>query len=194
MSEENVVNETLALVKEAQKQGTFNLAEAIKGRGYPEKDVIVYTDLAAAFALVETEAKLKSVPKGKDTVELEKQAQGLAETVQASKLVFSMRGVGELVVDQAEKEASIAHPDVDGERSDDWWKFYMAYLIGANIVKVTNADGEVDDHMFTTEDAVAIRNFIPSESWTLLVAAMQQLTLASGYFQGLTDAGFLPKS
>ena len=57
----------------------------------------------------------------------------------------------------------------------------------------TNAEGEEDERLFTIQDANQMRSYLPAEVWGLLVEKMQQLSLASAYFKGLTDAGFLPK-
>lgn len=195
MSEATVVNETLELVKEAQKQGTFNLSEVIKGRGYPHKSVTIYTDAEAAFSLIEIEAKMLRLDLGSDEYkDLEAEANRLATAVKESRLIFHMRGVGQLIVEQAEAEAEKAHPSIDGERSDDWYKHYMAYLVASNIVKVEDANGNIDERIFTADDVEDFRNFLPIDSWALLMSTMQQLTLATGYFKGLTNADFLPRS
>jgi hypothetical protein len=191
------VNETLELVKEAQKQGTFNLSEVIKGRGYPSKDVTIYTDVDSAFQLIQLEERMKQVALTDLELhsELEKQAEALAEIVQKSKLVFHMRGVNQGIVELVSNEADKLYPeDETGERADNWYKFYTVSLVAHNLVKVTNADGLVDERVFTYDDILEIRNNIPVDSWQMIVSTMQQLTLAGGYFKGLTDAGFLPKS
>jgi hypothetical protein len=70
----------------------------------------------------------------------------------------------------------------------------MCALIAANIVSVENANGEVDERLFSKEDVIELRGVLPGESWDKLVATMQKLTLATGYFKGLSDAGFLQMS
>lgn len=198
MSETEVINETLELVKEAQSQGTFNLSEVIKGRGYPQKDVTIYTDVESAFKLIELEKKLSEVAIA-DNAEafaaLEAEANALAEKVQASRLIFSMRGVNQGIVEAVDAEATKLYPeDEDGEKDANWYKFYTSSLIAHNIVRVTDANGNVDERVFTFEDMEAVRATIPADSWSILLNTMQQLTLAGGFFKGLTDAGFLPKS
>jgi hypothetical protein len=61
-------------------------------------------------------------------------------------------------------------------------------------VRIENADGEIDEKVFESEDIAELRKHLPREVFDLLIAKMQQLTLAGAYFKGLTDAGFLPKS
>jgi len=199
MSEENILQETIEMVKDAQKQEKFSLTEAIKGRGYPSKEVTIYTDAEAAFELVELEDQMKNlgVDQNDKYSELEEKAQELSERVRNSKLVFTMRGVGQGVVEQITADANKTYgkPTGDGEGAgDDWFRFYATSLVAENVVKVVDAEGKIDDHKFTYEDMLEVRNNIPSDAWSILVATMQKLTLASGYFKGLTDAGFLPKS
>lgn len=195
MSEATNVDSTLELVKEAQKQGSFNLSEVIKGRGYPQKSVTIYTDAEAAFELIQLEAKMGLIaPETEEYAAAESLADELATRVRDSRLVFHMRGVGQLVVEAAEAEANKSHPVEGGERSDDWYKRYMAYLVAANIVRVEDANGNLDERVFTPEDVEEFRNFLPIDSWAMLMSTMQQLTLATGYFKGMTNADFLQKS
>lgn len=196
MSEEKIVEEALEAVRDAQKPGVFNLSEVIKGRGYPQKDVTVYIDGEAAFELVELEDKMKSLKEdSKEYAELEKQAEELAHKVQDSKLTFTLRGVSQSVVEAITEKADKKYKRTeDDEYNSEWFKFYVTSLVAENLVKVTDKDGNVDERHFGYEEVAEIRDNVPIESWTLLVNTMQKLTLATGYFKGLTDAGFLPKS
>jgi len=198
MSEEKLTEETLKMVKEAQSKSTFNLAEVIKERGYPSKEITIYTDAEAAFDLVEIEDKMNQMTEsGDEYAELEKQANELAEAVQKSQLTFVMRGVGQGVVERIVEKADKLYkkPDAnEDEYATDWFKYYITSLVASNVVKVIDADGNVDESHFEYEEMLEIRNNLPSDSWGLLVSTMQKLTLATGYFKGLTDAGFLPKS
>lgn len=198
MSEEKIIEETMEMVKEAQKPGVFNLADAIKGRAFPQKEVTVYTDSAAAFELVQLEDEMNRIGSSdqKKYDELEAQAQELAKKVQESALVFTMRGVGQGVVEQVTQVADATYKGGknQSEMTDEWFRFYVTSLVAKNIVKVVDGAGNVDEREFSYEDILEVRNNLPAESWGLLVATMQQLTLASGFFKGLTDAGFLPKS
>ena len=199
MSEEKTIQEALEMAKEAAKPGVFNLAEVIQGRGYPEREVHIYTDAASAYKLVELDDKMKAI-QGKDVEEytrLENEAQEVAEALQKSKLSFLMRGVGQGTVEKVSEEVDARHgkaTDNEGANAEIWMRDYISGLVASNIVRVTNAEGGVDEHQFTLDEVLTIRNNLPAEAWGVLVATMQKLTLATGYFKGLTDAGFLPKS
>ena len=195
MNEENILQDTIEMVKDAQKQEKFSLTEVIKGRGYPSKEVTVYTDAEAAFQLVELEDQMNNLKNDKEKyAELEKEAEKIASRVQESALTFTMRGVSQSVVEEITAEANKIYGKPSEETDDAWFRFYATSLVAKNTVKVVNAKGEVDDSDFSYEHMLEVRNNLPADAWSVLVATMQKLTLASGYFKGLTDAGFLPKS
>jgi hypothetical protein len=184
------------LVEEAQKKGKFNLADAIKGRAFPSKSVDVYIDAASAYRLSEINEELKTVdPSDPRYQELQDYAEELGKAIVESKLTFHMRGVGQGVVERITREANQKYPtsEKSGD-SPDWIKYYLCGLIAENIVKVTDADGNEDERKFTAEEIMDLRDIIPIDSWEVLIDAMQKLTLASSYFEAVTDAGFLPKS
>ena len=197
MSEETT-NNVIDMVNEAQKRGKFNLADAIKGRAFPEKSVDVYLDANSAMELEAINEELNYLSGLDDLTEynkLEAIAQELAEKIKKSKLTFHMRGVGQAEVEAAVKAADELHPDSNEEQDNpEWVKYYLSRLIAANIVKVTDADGNEDDSKFTVEEMMELRGVIPIDSWAVLVDTMQKLTLATSYFSAVTDAGFLPKS
>lgn len=187
MSDEKDV---LKLVEEAQSQSKFNLADVIKGRGFPEDTVDIYLDAESAYELTKLNQEIIDGLEGEYAEEAEAKAGELAKKILASRLTFHMRGISQGLVEAIEKKSRV-------NKSDDQESFIIEYfsrLIAATIVKVEDAEGNIDNRNFTLEDVEALRDSLPSESWEMLVAATQKLTLASGYFKGLTDAGFLPKS
>ena len=188
MSED--IKEVLDLVEEAQKPGNFNLGEFVKGRGYPQDIVEIYVDVESAYEL----SKLNDVlVKTTDEAELEKleaKAKELSDKIMASKLIFKMRGIDQRQVETIEEKSRKKFPDDDSA----WVLDYMTELIAANIVSVEDAKGSIDERVFTGADVEDLRAFLSGEAWEKIVSTMQKLTLATGYFKGLTDAGFLQKS
>lgn len=193
MSEQNKENfeEVISLVEEAQKRNKFNLADAIKGKSAPEKTVTVYTDAQAAIDLQALNEKMSDfkyvLDNEEDYSKMEIEAAELSRKIQSSRLVFHMRGISQ------EAYESIGD-SLDGSDPKEFAKKYSCALVASNIVKVENADGEVDEREFTLEDGLALSESLPKESWLTLLRTMEQLTLATGIFKGITDAGFLPKS
>lgn len=186
---ENIA-EVLDLVKEAQSPNKFNLSEVIKGRGYPEDKVEVYLDVESAYKLDKLNDKLILLTTEEETAPVEAEAKELADKILESKLTFHMRGIPQSVVEAIERKSKVNKSGQDDEVVME----YFSRIIAASIIKVEDAQGNIDDHQFTHEEVSELRGSFPSESWTALLSAVQKLTLASGYFQGLTDAGFLPKS
>lgn len=192
MSEETInVEEVLAVVEEAQKPGNFNLGEFVKGRGYPQDTVEVYVDVESAYELSKLNDTLVQTTDEAELTKLEAKAKELSDKIMDSKLTFKMRGVDQKQVERIEEASRKKFPD---QEDVAWVVDYMSELIAANIVSVTDARGNVDERIFTGEDTENLRSYLSSEAWEKIVSTMQKLTLATGYFKGLTDAGFLQKS
>lgn len=193
MSEQNKENfeEVISLVEEAQKRNKFNLADAIKGKSAPEKTVTIYTDAQAAIDLQDVNDSLVNFRYGLEDPSvyegLEDKAEELSKQVQESRLTFRMRGISQ------ERYESISE-GLDASDSKKFAKEYVCALVASNIVSVENAAGEIDEREFNIADGLALYDSLPKESWITLVHTMEQLTLATGVFKGITDASFLQKS
>lgn len=196
MDEQNSVDEVVSLVEEAQKRGRFNLAQVVKGRGYPEKTIEVYTDAKVAYDIYELNEKLQRLSNSgfdEEYAVLEKEMQGLGDQLLKSKLTFHMRGISQEGIDALTNDAGRKFPDKE-ESAIEWHKYYICALVAANIYKVEDADGNIDERIFTVDDVMELYENLPAEAWSSLVRTMEQLTLATGIFKGITDAGFLQKS
>lgn len=194
MSETNSekLQEVVDLVEKAQSKGKFKLEEVIKGHGLPEDIVEVYLNSDAAYKLSKLSDVLITLIDPAEITKLEAEAELLKAEILKSKLTFYMRGIDQSAIELLEKQARDLNKDDEDE--DAWLIDYFCALIASNVYKVEDADGNVDDSVFTIEDAKKWRGSLPTEAWSALTEAMQKLTLAVGYFKGLTDAGFLPKS
>jgi hypothetical protein len=191
MSEEvNEFQEVLDLVEDAQKPGKFNLGEFVKGRGYPQDSVEVYVDVESAYELSKLNEKLVKITDAKESEKLEAEAKVLSDKILASKLIFKMRGIDQKQVEKIEDDSRKKFK----EDESAWILDYMCELVAANIINVTDASGKVDERIFTGKDIDDLRSYLSPEAWEKIVATMQKLTLATGYFKGLSDAGFLQKS
>jgi hypothetical protein len=191
MSEETIdVKEVLAVVEEAQKPGNFNLGEFVKGRGYPQDTVEIYVDVESAYELSKLNDTLVQSTDEAELTKLEAKAKELSDKIMESKLTFKMRGVDQKQVEAIEESSRKKYSEDD----NSWVIDYMCELVASNIVSVTDAKGSVDERVFTGKDVEDLRGYLSSEAWEKLMSTMQKLTLATGYFKGLTDAGFLQKS
>jgi len=202
MSEQELNGEeVLKLVEKAQAKGTFNIVDFAKGRGYPQDSVTAYLDLESAYELNKINKQINDVQFGKDedAEALQAKAKELSEKILASKIVFNMRGVNQATIESITEKCNAEFPpkvNAFGQEEADreWLKAWTCGLVAANLVSIENADGEVDERLFTADDVDEFRQHLPKEIWDLIEEKMQQLTLAGAYFKGLTDAGFLPKS
>jgi hypothetical protein len=198
MSEETkgTVEEAMEMVEEAQSQKVFNLSDAIKGRAYPQKEVTIYLDDEAAMKLAELDEEMAVTLDEKKLAEFEKLAKPLSEKVKASSLTFKMRGVSQEAIETTLKKVNEKYKvkGSAGTENPDWMRDYITHLVGMNIVSVADASGAVDESLFDFEKADELRLNLPAAEWGKLVEMMQKLTLAGGYFDQLTDAGFLPRS
>lgn len=199
MSEEtkSVIEETMELVEEAQSKKVFNLADAIKGRAYPKKDVKIYLDDEAAMRLVEIQDELDYMPEADVADKLNAEAAVLKAQIEKTALTLTLRGVSQDIIETVLTQTNIRYglkKGEDGTETPGWMKDYITALVGANIESVTNADGETDSDVFNFDKTDDLRRNIPASEWGKLVEAMEKLTLAGGYFNQLTDAGFLQKS
>lgn len=199
MSEEtkSVIEEAMELVEEAQSKKVFNLADAIKGRAYPKKDVKIYLDDEAAMRLVEIQDELDYMPEADVADKLNAEAAVLKAKIEKTALTLTLRGVSQDIIETVLTQTNIRYglkKGEDGTEVAGWMKDYITALVGANIESVTNADGETDSDVFNFDKTDGLRRNIPASEWGKLVEAMEKLTLAGGYFNQLTDAGFLQKS
>jgi hypothetical protein len=197
MSEElNEAEQALELAKEAQSKKVFNLSDAIKGRAYPQKDVTVYLDDEAALKLVELNDKMSYITDTAELAKLEAEAKKLSDAIKESAITFKMRGVSqdaiELVLKKMNEKYKIK--GTTGTDNPDWMRDYITSLVSLNIVSVVDASGSEDSSDFDFDKVEELRRNIPAAEWGKLVEMMQKLTLAGGYFDQLTDAGFLQKS
>jgi hypothetical protein len=196
--QDDTAEQILKIVDTAQSQGVFNLSEVIKGRGYPTKEATIYLDADTAFQLAELNDLMSEYVDDEILAENEAKAEELAEKIKKSAVTFVMRGVSQKIVEDVVKKTNEKYPPQAGRREatddPDWVKYYIAALVAHNIVRAIDADGNIDERIFTAEEMLEMRELLTADSWNVLVENMQKLTLASGYFEQLTDAGFLPRS
>lgn len=192
-----VAEEALAIAQEAQSPKVFNLSDLIKNRAYPVKEVQIYLDEISALKIFELRSELYESLVEEDVARLEAEINVLAENIKNSALTFTLRGVSQEVIERVLEECNALHGLKKNEDPSDtpgWMRDYITILVGLNIEKIVDADGNVDESKYDFAKANDLRVNLPSAEWSKLVDVMQKLTLAGGYFDQLTDAGFLPRS
>ncbi len=199
MEENTNAEEVIELVKKAQSKGTFDITAFAKGRAYPQDQVTAFLDLDSAYELEKLNNEMRLVTDPELLAPMEERANELADRVKASKVVFYMRGVNQATVEKITEYCNNGFEfttDAFGNRqpSGMWILNWTTALVASNIYKIENADGEMDEREFDLASTTELRHHLPTQVWDMLVDKMQKLTLATSYFEGLTDAGFLPKS
>lgn len=199
MTDNMNTEEVLELVEKAQAKGTFDITAFAKGRAYPQDSVTAFLDLEAAYELEKLNNDMRTVTDPEALAPLEKKANELADKVKSSKVVFYMRGVNQATVEKLTEDCNERYPIVSDpfgnkQPSGQWILNWTTALVASNLYKIENADGEIDEREFDLDSTTELRHHLPSQVWDMLVDKMQKLTLATAYFEGLTDAGFLPKS
>lgn len=165
---------------------TFDMFKTLTGRAYPEKDIIVYTNEAKIHELndIRKELQVQTSNKTKAYKELEKRAEEVSEEIKDSALIFHLRGVA---------------PGVTGilvekyQREEKDWAGLQDELLSATLVKVTNADGKVDERKFSIEECAQIRNILPQAGYEQLAKTITELNMSGAIYDAAVDSGFLQK-
>lgn len=177
-------------IEEAMAKGTFSVLAAVQKRAYPTADVTVHTDAGTAYEIVAlleesdapgtTDARVNAI---------DKKVKALLKELGKSALTFHMRGISQGLSDSISEEAAKAEPDDEEARNIH---SNMAHL-AAHIVRVTDAEGNVDEHLFTREEADALRGFLPPDEFERIYTKMNELTFQARYFDRAVSADFLSK-
>lgn len=190
------LDEVRDAVEKATDKSTFSLVEAIKGRGYPTDQVTVYLNADAAYNLAETNALLTALAQRAETEEyenLDKVAQQLKAEVLASAMTIHLRGIspGELakISKKVRKQA-----EADGLDEEDIALELTKAWIAPHIIRVEQADGAVDEHLWSPEEVEVLMDLLPQTEWLKLNDTINKMTFTSAYFTQAVDAGFLPRS
>lgn len=195
-------------ILEHKAQGTFDLTKHLEGRGFPTLDVTVFTDDKSAFELSEINDRLEEISQdreglGKSTKrykelqaeydELDAKGNALREKILESRLDFHLRGISPGHIHKIQTDI------LKKAKKEEWTDYEITRATSAawaapQIIRVTNAAGEVDEHRFTPEDVENLMDMLPNTQWDKLDAALGRLSFQSSYLDAAVDPGFLQKS
>ena len=177
---------------ELTKPTTFNLAERLSGRGFPTDTVKVYLNEGAAYQLVSL--MNQEAPTDQDALEaFNNVVQQVTKEVLESELTFELRGISTGHSNQIKKNVKKEHPDL-ADDSEEFTKILTNHYIAPHIVRIKDAGGGVDEHLYTPDEVADLYDLLPISEWLKLSDAVGKLSFTTGYFENATDAGFLPKS
>lgn len=173
-------------VENAMDSKTFSIIEAAAGRSYPNKDVVIYLDHEAAYQASLIEEKIAYERDSDKVNALDEEIQVLREKIVESELTVHMRGTSRGVRRQIEKRSRKVD---DTDRAE----FLTHENVAAHIIRVTDHEGNVDEHLFTGEEVQTLFDTLPDESVTKLLNAMNELTFEAMYFDSAVSADFLSR-
>jgi hypothetical protein len=194
-------------VTTAMAPETFKLDDFLAGVAYPTEEVTIHLDaftanekLKALAKKDELERKLAKLKDSKaprtldektvsfeDVAEIQEVIDGLNEKLEASGLTFSMRGMEPAIVQEITKRHFVTaedeeNPDKNIARDNE--------LIAKSIIKVTNAQGQVDEHVFTADEVNHWRGKLLDGEFLKLVQAVAKVNLNGALFSVAVDAPF----
>lgn len=164
-------------------KGTFSIVAAVQGSGttYPTDDVVVNSDLGTAYEIAKLEKKANKP--GADIDAIDAEIDALREKMKEHTYVFHMRGISPGTRDAVDKEYPV-------DKQENIWPHNLA-MLATHIVRVTDAEGNVDDHLFTREDVETIANWLPATEFDKIYNKQQELTFQASYIDNAMSADFL---
>lgn len=173
---------------DALSKGTFSVLDVVKGRGYPQDIVDIYTDHETAFKIHRLEQQIGREKDAEKVNELDAQKRELAAKVKESVLTFHLRGIDQGVIDAVSVQGI---EKFKGKEDDPFrGRWTDASYLAHHIVSVTNANGDVDRHSWTVDEVLSLWETLPGESFAKLLVLMQELTFAARYFDEAVSADF----
>lgn len=131
--------------------------------------------------------------------EMEAAGLELRDRIKDSAVTIHLSGFEPGDMEDLREELGRKYPPVkvgeEYQSNPEWNKHYSAGLIARAIVWTQRADETEPNYAkITPEIALKWRRILPDESYLALTQATSEVTLATGIFKSLEDAGFLAKS
>ena len=169
---------------------TFSVLDAIQGRSYPEDKVTVYTDLASLYLLTNLEKEQASAKDGDAANEFNDAIAELREKIKASGLTFHLRGFSTGVTQSINDEARAKFGEDESLDKGEAFVWRMNKFVAESIIRVENADGELDETRWKVEDVDKLRVYLPDDEWDRLLHLTLNLSFASWEFDQAVNADF----
>lgn len=168
---------------------TLNILETIKGRSYPSKDVKVWLDQETIHAIAELENEIAVETDGERVNDLDEQIHTLREKVEKTALTFHLRGIDRRTRRQALKRVELLLKKGEVDEFDS--QFLLGHLnFAAHLIRITDADGGVQEKLWTAEEAEEILDLIPEQGTKDLNDAMDELTFKAARFDAEVTPDF----
>lgn len=190
-----LVDHNLVLERQANKIAVFNNAVAAATKMIDELNESDegYKDTLSQLKKAQTQDAKSAKEAQVDYDKLEADGQALKDELEKSKVTLGLSGFPNKVIEAIRKKLNVEFP-ATGEQNEAWDEAYGAEIVSAAI-RWTQKFGEEKSTQHISPAVVAKwRNSLPAESYEKLVRATGEVTLATGFFKSLEDAGFLAKS
>jgi hypothetical protein len=172
---------------------TFSVLDALQGRSYPEDDVTVYTDVEALYQYEHVNALVNDALNGDTANQYESQLNGLRERIKASALIIHMRGYAPAIAKTlvAETRAKFQlDSSVLIDQDTDAFRWLNKRSIAESMIRVTNAEGAVDERLFTVDDVEAFDDFLTPDEMQKLVDKSFELSFRGMAFDAAVSPDF----
>ena len=217
MSESDIVEMT----EQAKAPGVFKIADVLKDRAFPTKEINIFIDEDAAYMAAQVEAEIKkmgqSMDKTTDPKELEElttrheelisRLDEIVEEMGGTKYVFHLQGISEGLREDLYDKALEKYPlqhDVDrnpltGEverrekENPKRDRMFTNLIWQSHIKKIVAPDGSVQEGI-SFDEAVELRRALPLASSGKITETIESLRTATALFMLSTDENFLAKS
>lgn len=217
MSEKSVTE----LVEEAKSPAKFNIVDAIKDRGYPSDEVVIFLDEDTAYRAASIQEKIKLLDFGankKDTAEqiaeredernkLIEERDSISQKLSESKYIFKLRGISEGQRDEIFQNVgkeipaqfNVERNPLTGEKekteieNPERDKLFTNMLWAAYIEKIVGPDG-AEQEGISLEDASQLRYSLPVAGVQKINECIEKLRIAAAAFMYEVDEDFLAKS
>lgn len=209
------------IVEKAKKPGTFNIVDAVRGRGYPTTEVDIFLDEDVAYLATKVEDEIKKISsqmdKTSNTDELKEitsvyeeyvsKKEKIVEEMGGSRYVFHLTGISEGERNDLYDKAVELYPieyetdrnPLSGEinkkekESEARNKYFTDLLWSRYITKIVAPDGS-EQVGITLEDARELRRTLPIASATRITEAIEKMRAATAIFMLSVNEDFLAKS
>ena len=208
------------LVEEAQKPGTFNIVNVLKGRAYPSDIVPVYLEEQAAYDAAEITERIAEINEEdatsgfqlskelkKELEELTAKREELVKKIDANKYLVKITGISEgkreellkraiskfpLEYDEVKNPitAEVVKNEIPSQERND---LFTELLWLEHITSITAPDESVQES-FTLEDISQIRSNLPISATGAITEAIEKIRVSTAVFLMKVDEDFLAKS
>ena len=166
-----------------------NILDFVTGASYPSREAVAYMDGASASRVLELQKNLSRASTDKEKAAITKEIKALQKSLEASKMVFHMKGFPPGVRDTLVKQAK-SHSEDEGMSEDEAGEYMTRLLFAHTIAKVVLPDGTEDTHTWTPDEVRTLMEKSPNGSLNEVVSAFAHVSSEAINFARAVDVTF----